>query len=95
MQNISAMGQNRTFPPLSDRGKLASKNCLKRTVMSNAMRTVRVATLIAAACMMAPPLVLNTRAQSDITGFWVFRVPTGDGNFGESFFDGFLGGICG
>jgi alpha-galactosidase len=26
-------------------------------------------------------------AQTDITGFWVFRVPTGDGNFRETFFD--------
>ena len=24
---------------------------------------------------------------SNVTGFWVFRVPTGDGNFRESFFD--------
>jgi alpha-galactosidase len=26
-------------------------------------------------------------AQTDLTGFWVFRVPTGDGNFRESFLD--------
>src|SRR5882672_6661751 len=26
-------------------------------------------------------------AQTDLSGFWVFRVPTGDGNFRESFFD--------
>jgi len=26
-------------------------------------------------------------ATSNVTGFWVFRVPTGDGNFRESFFD--------
>ena len=26
-------------------------------------------------------------APSNVTGFWVFRVPTGDGNFRESFFD--------
>src|SRR5262249_513876 len=26
-------------------------------------------------------------AQADLTGFWVFRVPTGDGNFRETFFD--------
>jgi len=26
-------------------------------------------------------------AQTDLTGFWVFRVPTGDGNFRETFFD--------
>jgi alpha-galactosidase len=32
-------------------------------------------------------LAAHSRAQSDITGFWVFRVPTGDGNFRESFFD--------
>jgi len=26
-------------------------------------------------------------AQTDLTGFWVFRVPAGDGNFRETFFD--------
>ena len=26
-------------------------------------------------------------AQTDLTGFWVFRIPTGDGNFRETFFD--------
>jgi alpha-galactosidase len=26
-------------------------------------------------------------AQTDLTGFWVFRVPTGDGNFRDTFFD--------
>jgi alpha-galactosidase len=26
-------------------------------------------------------------AQSDVSGFWVFRVPTGDGNFRETFFE--------
>ena len=29
----------------------------------------------------------HSSAQSDLTGFWIFRVPTGDGNFRESFFD--------
>src|SRR5258708_38634523 len=32
-------------------------------------------------------LTLHSSAQTDLTGFWVFRVPTGDGNFRESFFD--------
>src|ERR1700687_3570099 len=32
-------------------------------------------------------LVTALTAQTDITGFWVFRVPTGDGNLRESFFD--------
>jgi alpha-galactosidase len=31
------------------------------------------------------PLLLL--AQTDLTGFWVLRVPTGDGNFRETFFD--------
>src|SRR5579862_2514377 len=26
-------------------------------------------------------------APTDVTGFWVFRVPTGDGNYRESFLD--------
>jgi alpha-galactosidase len=30
---------------------------------------------------------LGLASQTDLTGFWVFRVPTGDGNFRESFFD--------
>jgi alpha-galactosidase len=33
------------------------------------------------------PAAVRLGAQNDITGFWVFRVPTGDGNFRESFFD--------
>src|SRR5215472_18363536 len=34
-------------------------------------------------------LALGTLAwpQTDLTGFWVFRVPTGDGNFRETFFE--------
>jgi alpha-galactosidase len=36
--------------------------------------------LLLAVCALLP-------AQSDLTGFWVFRVPTGDGNFRETFFD--------
>ncbi len=34
--------------------------------------------LAGAACLLA---------QTDITGFWVYRVPTGDGNYLQSFFD--------
>jgi len=30
---------------------------------------------------------LTAFAQTDLTGFWVFRVPTGDGNFRETFMD--------
>jgi alpha-galactosidase len=30
---------------------------------------------------------IHVDAQTNLTGFWVFRVPTGDGNFRESFFD--------
>src|ERR1700727_3083259 len=37
------------------------------------------------------PLVMAVgvflHAQTDLTGFWVFRVPTGDGNFRESYLD--------
>src|SRR5215468_11975289 len=35
-------------------------------------------------CLTHPLLLL---AQTDLTGFWVFRIPTGDGNFRETFFD--------
>jgi alpha-galactosidase len=41
---------------------------------------IRPALLLAAMAALLP-------AQSDITGFWVFRVPTGDGNFRDTFFD--------
>ena len=34
--------------------------------------------------LLAPSFVA---AQSDLTGFWVLRVPTGDGNYRETFFD--------
>ncbi|MHB8655476.1 MAG: glycoside hydrolase family 27 protein [Terriglobia bacterium] len=40
--------------------------------------------LIATLCCAAPAWV---QAQADVTGFWVLRVPTGDGNFRETFFD--------
>ena len=30
---------------------------------------------------------LPVAAQTDLTGFWILRVPTGDGNYRESFFD--------
>jgi len=42
------------------------------------------ATILAAALLL--PLS-HAGAQNDLTGFWVFRVPTGDGNFRQSFFD--------
>lgn len=42
---------------------------------------------LTAAFLLALLPVNSLRAQSGITGFWVFRVPTGDGNFRESFFD--------
>ena len=32
-------------------------------------------------------IVAPGAAQTDVTGFWLFRVPTGDGNFRETFFD--------
>ncbi len=32
-------------------------------------------------------VAIGAVAQSDITGFWVFRVPVGDGTFRETFFD--------
>src|SRR5579863_3327250 len=40
--------------------------------------------LITTLFFLAPALV---HAQADLTGFWVLRVPTGDGNFRETFFD--------
>lgn len=45
---------------------------------------ILVALVIGSALLL---LSFHLRAQSDLTGFWVFRVPTGDGNFRESFFD--------
>jgi hypothetical protein len=35
-------------------------------------------------CSFAPVLAAQ---QTNLTGFWVFRVPTGDGNFRETFLD--------
>src|SRR5215469_1607560 len=40
------------------------------------------ATFIVSGCMLA-----QSTPVSSVTGFWVFRIPTGDGNFRESFFD--------
>jgi len=36
------------------------------------------------ACLILASLLI---AQTDLTGFWVFRVPTGDGNFRDLFFE--------
>ena len=44
----------------------------------------RIALLVLVLCFAHP---LTVSAQSDLTGFWVFRVPTGDGNFRETFLD--------
>lgn len=55
--------------------------------MKSTRRYSRVG-LIAAALVSAIFLfAVHSSAQTDLTGFWVFRVPTGDGNFRESFFD--------
>lgn len=50
---------------------------------NSAVRTIKALPFAALLLLLATSLA----AQSDITGFWVFRVPTGDGNFRESFFD--------
>ena len=47
--------------------------------MKNLIRVTCAATLLFAA--------LQLYGQTDLTGFWVFRTPTGDGNFRESFLD--------
>jgi alpha-galactosidase len=47
-------------------------------------RTFVIARLLWTLLLLRPTLAF---AQADLTGFWVFRVPTGDGNFRESFFD--------
>src|SRR2546430_5396816 len=44
----------------------------------------RIALLVLVLCFAHP---LTVSAQSDLTGFWVFRVPTSDGNFRETFLD--------
>ncbi len=41
--------------------------------------------LLVLSLLLAGPLFLA--AQAELTGFWVLRVPTGDGNYRETFFD--------
>src|SRR5271157_1245827 len=41
--------------------------------------------LLVLSLLLAGPLFMA--AQADLTGFWVLRVPTGDGNYRETFFD--------
>jgi|CZKC01.1.fsa_nt_gi alpha-galactosidase len=48
-----------------------------------AVRAIKGLSFVAFLFLFAMPIA----AQSDITGFWVFRVPTPDGNIRESFFD--------
>src|SRR5262245_39669186 len=44
----------------------------------------RITLLVLFPCLLSPVTAL---AQTDLTGFWVFTVPTGDGNFRETFID--------
>ena len=55
--------------------------------MNSPARYSRIALIFAALFSVFLLSALHSSAQSDLTGFWVFRVPTGDGNFRESFFD--------
>jgi alpha-galactosidase len=48
--------------------------------MTRRFSLLRCSFLLAAAAVVLP-------AQTNVTGFWVFKVPTGDGNFRETFFD--------
>lgn len=55
--------------------------------MRHALESVARISSYALAFALAILFAVSLGAQSDVTGFWVFRVPTGDGNFRESFFD--------
>ncbi|HET9400872.1 MAG TPA: hypothetical protein VFO34_07970, partial [Candidatus Acidoferrales bacterium] len=55
--------------------------------MRHALESVARISSYALALALAILFAVSLGAQSDVTGFWVFRVPTGDGNFRESFFD--------
>jgi len=46
--------------------------------------TLKRILLICSLLLLAPSFVA---AQADLTGFWVLRVPTGDGNYRETFFE--------
>lgn len=50
-------------------------------------QALRLAVIAAAIYSSALLLTAHPAAQDDLTGFWVFRMPTGDGNFRESFFE--------
>src|SRR5215471_1023774 len=54
-----------------------------RVSTSHRPRFLRFAWLLAFLALGAAPAF----AQSDVSGFWVFRTPTGDGNFRETFFE--------
>jgi alpha-galactosidase len=55
----------------------------------SAMLTRLVVTCIVLVALTGGTVLAQTApaAPANVTGFWVFRVPTGDGNFRESFFD--------
>ena len=48
-------------------------------------RTIFIRTLLISCALLLS--ALHVSAQTDLTGYWVLRVPTGDGNFRESFLD--------
>ncbi len=51
------------------------------------MRTAKVISILALLFLAVLCMLPSASAQTDLTGFWVLRVPTGDGNFRETFFD--------
>jgi len=55
--------------------------------MKLSARALRLGLMAAVLASVLPFLANPSSAQNDLTGFWVFRVPIGDGNFRESFFD--------
>ena len=57
---------------------------LTRASRMNLTFSRRITLLVLSVCLLSS---LTAFAQTDLTGFWVFRVPTGDGNFRETFLD--------
>ncbi len=57
-----------------------------------ALFVVVISVLLAFSCVSLAQTATASGAPASVTGFWVFRIPTGDGNFRELFFDFKQGG---
>src|SRR5690349_2013076 len=78
---LSVISERRRFCDFEEEFEMES---LTRASRMNLIFCRQINLLVLFLCLLC---TLTAFAQTDLTGFWVFRVPTGDGNFRETFMD--------